>query len=161
MLYQSSIMFQRTACRRIKPYLHLFSPGARASEKGMLYRNGTMNAWARIASIPRIQQTSSESSQYTIACLSIFYPVMIGLTGTCIFALLLTWESQPFSSNMSKNRWNRGAYSEHDKFIRNSEMAEIIAMHAEEIANIRQQIDRPDVFTAPDGYISRSNLYTQ
>lgn len=152
-------MFRRSQGRYMKPFLHAFSPGARASEKGMLYRNNYMNAHARVSSIQNAQRTQLERRQYFMLLMpdhvycSFITVVMAGI------AFLLTWRQQPYAYNVPKNRWMAGGLDQHGQYERNDTMGKIFDMHKEAVDNTRQELERPDVLRAPRGYESPSGLY--
>ncbi|CBH18016.1 uncharacterized protein TEOVI_000433600 [Trypanosoma equiperdum] len=152
-------MLRRTSLRAIKPYLHAFSPGARASEKGMLYRNSNMNAHARVASIQQAQRTHREGKIFLMLLVPDQVFLSVVLVGVSLVAVLLYFRQQPFSFNTHKQRWILGAINEHEFYQRNREMSNVLAAHREAIEGTRDVIgDCPKVFEPPVGshYISRS-----
>ncbi|KEG09791.1 hypothetical protein DQ04_04631010 [Trypanosoma grayi] len=155
-------MIRQTLRRAMKPYLHAFSPGARASEKGMLYRNNNMNAHARVASIQQAQRTHREGKIFLMLLVpdQIFFSVL--LAGVSIIAICLYFRQQPFSFNTHKQRWILGALNEHEFYQRNREMSQILDAHKEAIEGTREVIGKcPDVFSPPEGtqYKSRSGEF--
>ncbi|KAG8348815.1 hypothetical protein ERJ75_001362400 [Trypanosoma vivax] len=143
-------MFRRTLHRAMKPYLHAFSPGARASEKGMLYRNSNMNAHARVASIQQAQRTHREGKIFLMLLVpdQIFMSTVV--VGASIIAIVLYFRQQPFSFNTHKQRWILGAINEHEFYQRNREMSAVLEAHQEAIKGTREVIgDRPAVFDPP------------
>lgn len=143
----------------MKPYLHAFSPGGRASEKGMLYRNNNMNMHARLASI----QPSQRSQWERETLLLLLVPDQIFIVGflwaVSVFTLVLYYRATPYSANTHKQKWMLGAMTEHEFYARNEEMGRIFSAHAEQAANTRAEALTPPVFTAPAGYVSFSGRY--
>ncbi|KAG5489492.1 hypothetical protein GH5_00365 [Leishmania sp. Ghana 2012 LV757] len=153
-------MLRRSAGRYIKPFLHALSPGARPSEKGMMYRNSYMNAHAQVASIPSTHRTQRERTTFLLLLMpdQVFISVMVIVTG-CVAAAVL-FRQQPFTTNMNKDRWLSGGMNPHEQYERNATMSQIFEMHKEAIDNTRAELTRPEVFSAPAGYHSPSGLYT-
>ncbi|KPI87368.1 hypothetical protein ABL78_3556 [Leptomonas seymouri] len=152
-------MFRRTQGRHMKPYLHAFSPGSRPSEKGMLYRNNYMNAHARIASIQGAQRTPRERRQFVVLLIpdQVIAYCLISVTAT--ICLILALRQQPYSVNLTKNRWISGGLTQHEQYERNDAMGKIFDMHKEAVDNTRSEIERPEVLRAPVGYESPSGVY--
>lgn len=152
-------MFRRTANRRMIPYLHLFSPGGRASEKGMLYRNNNMNAFARVSQTQMAQRTPKEHTIY----LTLMVPDQLFLAlcalGGGIALMVISSRPYHFSQQLHKSRWFTGALNEHEFYQRNDEMGRIFAAHDEAIASIRDELVQPEVFAAPDQYRSPSGKF--
>ncbi|KAK7197904.1 hypothetical protein NESM_000744800 [Novymonas esmeraldas] len=153
-------MLRRTNNWLIKPYLHAFSPGARASEKGMLYRNSYMNAHAQIASIQSVQRTRRERAILALLTMpdQMFMTVMV--MAVTVVAVVITCRQQPFSTNVNKDRWTVGGMNPHEQYERNSTMSQIFDMHKDAIDNTRAELARPEVMSAPSGYHSNSGIYT-
>ncbi|KPA81322.1 hypothetical protein ABB37_03721 [Leptomonas pyrrhocoris] len=153
-------MFRLTKGRRMKPFLHILSPGSRPSEKGMLYRNNYMNAHARVATIQEAQRTPRERQQLMMLTIPdqtmAFGVVMV----TAMIAIILALRQQPYSVNMPKNRWMSGGLNQHEQYERNDEMGKIFDMHKEAVDNTRREIERPEVLRAPQGYESPSGVYS-
>lgn len=152
-------MLRRSSLSHMKPFLHAFSPGARASEKGMLYRNNNMNAHARVASIQNAQRTNRESKIFLM--LLVPDQIFAGMLccGACIAAVVVMARQQPFFMNSHKQRWIVGGMNEHEFYQRNDEMGRIFDMHREAIQNSRTEVERPAVLTPPSGYSSQSGTY--
>ncbi|KAG5490219.1 hypothetical protein JKF63_00338 [Porcisia hertigi] len=152
-------MFRRSTTRHIKPYLHAFSPGARASEKGMMYRNSYMNAHAQVASIQNTHRTQRERTIFMLLLLpdQVFLTAVVVAAG--IVAVAVAFRQQPFTTNVNKDRWLAGGMNPHEQYERNATMSQIFEMHKEAIDNTRAELTRPDVFSAPSGYHSLSGVY--
>ncbi|KAH9598164.1 hypothetical protein LSM04_005493 [Trypanosoma melophagium] len=155
-------MFRQTLKKGIKPYLHAFSPGARPSEKGMLYRNNNMNAHARVASIQQAQRTHREGKIFLMLLVpdQIFMSVFVACTA--FVAIFFYFRQQPFSFNTNKQRWILGALNEHEFYQRNREMSLVFEAHKDAIEGTREVIgNRPEVFDPPVGtlYQSRSGEF--
>jgi hypothetical protein len=153
-------MFRCTQGRYMKPFLHAFSPGARASEKGMLYRNNYMNAHARVATIQKAQRTKLERKQYIMLLIPDQIFASLFVIGAAVVAFVLMMRQQPYGLNLPKNRWLSGGLNQHEQFERNDAMGRIFDMHKEAVDNTRSEIERPEVFRAPRGYKSPSGLYS-
>ncbi|AYU83702.1 hypothetical protein LdCL_360041700 [Leishmania donovani] len=152
-------MLRRSADRYMKPFLHAFSPGARASEKGMLYRNSYMNAHAQVASIQSTHRTRRERTIFLLLLLpdQVFMCIIVFATGCVAVAVL--FRQQPFSTNLNKDRWLSGGMNPHEQYERNATMSQIFEMHKEAIDNTRAELTRPQAFSAPSGYHSPSGVY--
>ncbi|RNF14290.1 uncharacterized protein Tco025E_06023 [Trypanosoma conorhini] len=157
-------MLRKTLRKAMKPYLHAFSPGARASEKGMLYRNNNMNAHARVAAIQQAQRTHREGKIFLMLLVPDQVFLSAALVGVTIIVIFIYFRQQPFSLNTHKQRWILGALNEHEFYQRNREMSLVLESHREAIEGTREAIGtRPAVFDAPqDGlYVSRSGEFAQ
>ncbi|ESL08094.1 hypothetical protein TRSC58_04210 [Trypanosoma rangeli SC58] len=156
-------MFRQTLWNGMKPYLHAFSPGARASEKGMLYRNNNMNAHARVASIQQAQRTHREGKIFLMLLVPDQVFLSATLVGITLIVIFVYFRQQPFSLNTHKQRWILGALNEHEFYQRNREMSLVLESHREAIEGTREAIGiRPAVFDAPqDGlYVSRTGDFS-
>lgn len=153
-------MLRLTARRHIKPYLHAFSPGARASEKGMLYRNGYMNAHAQVSSLQPVQRTNRERAIFMMLLIPEQVMAFMMILGAIATVVVLTLRQQPYSANTVKDRWLAGGMNQHEQFERNATMDQIFDMHKQAVENTRAELTRPVVFSPPEGYQSRSGVFS-
>ncbi|EAN90480.1 hypothetical protein C3747_76g220 [Trypanosoma cruzi] len=156
-------MLRRTLWNGMKPYLHAFSPGARASEKGMLYRNNNMNAHARVASIQQAQRTHREGKIFLMLLVPDQIFLSAALVGVTLVVVFMYFRQQPFSFNTNKQRWILGALNEHEFYQRNREMSLVLEAHKSAIEGTREVIGKkPAVFDPPGGglYVSRSGEFS-
>lgn len=149
-------MLRRTAAFRIKPYLHLFSPGRTAAEKGSLYRNNNQNAHARLANIHPSQRTMREDRKFKYLMLpeQSFYAII--LVSFSIISLIMSYRNMPMTAQHHREKWLQGGVSTHERYVRRDEMDVIFQAHREAIENTRNEIERPEVF-APTGLYSSSS----
>lgn len=152
-------MLKRTHCYRIKPYLHSFSPGARPSEKGMLYRNGYMNAFARLSHISPPQRSARESHSMVILLIPDQLMMFFAFACTAVVALILSGRTQSFTINANKHSFCAGGLNEHELYKRTDDMTAIFEAHAEASANTRAEIELPPVYVVPEGWRSYSGTY--
>lgn len=150
-------MLKRSIPFRIKPYLHLFSPGRTAAEKGSLYRNNNQNAHARLANIHPSQRTMREDRKFRYLMLpeQSFYGVI--LASFCVVGLIMSFRNMPMTAQHHREKWLQGGVSVHERFIRRDEMDVIFEAHREAIENTRKEIERPEVFSPTGLYTSSSS----
>jgi len=137
---------------RIVPMHHPFVPGGRPSERGMLYRNSSINMHARIAPIQNAQRTWKEGKIFALLML----PDQMFMAWTTLIAgslaCIVYFKTQPFSFNRHKHKWLQGGLNQHEMFQRNHEMSEIMEKHRSEVEATRKAIGgRPAVFNPPEG----------
>ncbi|EPY30002.1 hypothetical protein STCU_04285 [Strigomonas culicis] len=154
-------MFRQTTRRYIKPFLHALSPGARASEKGFLYRNSNQNAHARIASIQNCQRTYTENRAFGLLLLP---DQMIGSALVCVLAIITLIVNAPnmlFGSGSTYDNRLSLTLSSHERFRRNEEMRLIFEDHKVRLDNGKEVAGpRPEVFSAPGEYTSTSGRFS-
>lgn len=152
-------MLRRTSLVGMKPYLHVFSPGRTAAEKGSLYRNSNQNAHARLANMQATQRTFSEDRKFKYLMLpeQSFYGVILVCCGFLSF--LVTYKTMPLSGEHQRDKFLQGGVSVHERYIRRDEMSLIFEAHREAIENTRSEITQPPVFSPPGQYKSSSGVF--
>lgn len=143
----------------MKPYLHLFSPGRTAAEKGSLYRNNNQNAHARLSNMHPTQRSMREDRQFKYLMLpeQSFYAVILVCCG--IISLAISYRNMPMTAQHQREKWLQGGVSTHERYIRRDAMSTIFEAHREAIENTQKQVPRPDVFSAPGQYKSSSGVF--
>lgn len=152
-------MLRRTAAQYIKPYLHVFSPGRTAAEKGSLYRNNNQNAHARLINIHPSQRTLSEKRKLRYLLLPDQSFLMALLVCCSCVGIIMSYRTMPMAAQHHRERWVQGGLSQHERYIRRDEMDIIFEAHRELVANTQNHAKKPEVFSAPGAYKSESGIF--
>lgn len=155
------MMLKHSNVRCMKPYLHVFSPGRTAAEKGSLYRNNNQNAHARLANMQAVQRTWREDRKFKFLMLpeQSFYGVILVCFG--VVSLVMSYRNMPMTAQFHRDKWIQGGASTHERFVRRDEMALIFEAHREAVEGTRAEVPQPEIFSPPAGsrYKSHSGAF--